>query len=120
MKSCIVVCETETQYSDEAKKTLAAAGMKPGRTVAWLFLMGKSEAESQKHAVLRVYSPKHAERIYEVLTRLTLARFAKDPTTGMFVGMTGRWLSQATLDVVKAMNIPKGDVEVVRVRGKRQ
>lgn len=119
-KSSLVVCETETAYSEETKRALVEAGMKPVKTVAWLFLVGRREADRKEHAVMRVHSPKHARKIYEALTLGALAGKESGPTGEMYIGATGRWVSQAVLGVIDSMNIPKDEVKVVRVSGKRR
>ena len=114
MKNCIVVLETVAKHDKASLKRLREAGLKPNKTVAWLFLLNEEEADRQPSRVLKLRSQKHAKRIYDILTRMTLTKYSDDPTNGMFIGMSGRWLSKTVLEVVRALNIPKDEIQIFR------
>ena len=118
MKRYIQVRETKNKHDAESIKRLAHIGLKPSKTTAWMFLVDKKpEIYGQlSTAVLIVDSPKHARRIYDMLTRVTLLKYADDPTIGMFTYMSGRTLAKIVVDVIKAMNIPKNECKITRIK----
>ena len=113
MKRYIDILENDVEHDEAALGKFAALGLKPAKRTAWLFLSDAESPGSDKATpVMRIDSPQHARRVYEMLTRVTLRQYADDPTIGMFSGLSGRALAKIVLDVFKAMNVPESEYTV--------
>ncbi len=116
-KSYLAVYGENVEHTAESLKRLAEAEIKPNKTNAWLFLQesGKNLCSEGKELMLVVHSPKHVMSIHQMLTRVTLqkrTKFDMDPELGWFIDMTGEWLRDTVIDVIKSMNIPKDEYTI--------